>query len=220
MVSVDVCKHSKRRGYTKPVWILHSTHGRASIVFPEERWLLSLVIFACFRLESSLHTMIAQEAATSHGFIIHTPNRIKGSSNSSIEVSGAHQTNKTSKPSVWFCMCLLSASQHHDWVFLLLMEMQQKLRTQTVYDGCKILPEIFGSMLYSCVYIHCQQLMQSVRQPVMAAHHRYLCWRWWVRYFVSSPHKVMTAHCHAPFKLLLWRFLCTSYNQRRQRQTQ
>jgi hypothetical protein len=44
--------------------------------------------------------MIAQEAATSHGFIIHTPNGIEGSSNSSIEVSGAHQTNKTSKPSV------------------------------------------------------------------------------------------------------------------------
>jgi hypothetical protein len=56
----------------------------------------------------------------------------------------------------------LSASQHHDWVFLLLMEMRQKLRTQTVYDGYKTLPEIFGSILYSCVYTHCQQLMQSV----------------------------------------------------------
>jgi hypothetical protein len=57
-------------------------------------------------------------------------------------------------------------------------------------------------------------------QSVMAAHHCYLWWRWWVRYFVSSPHKVMMAHCHAPFKFLLWRFLCTSYNRRRQRQTQ
>ncbi len=31
--------------------------------------------------------------------------------------------------------CLWNASQHHGWFFLLLPEMQQKLRMQILYDG-------------------------------------------------------------------------------------
>jgi hypothetical protein len=45
--------------------------------------------------------------------------------------------------------CLLSASQHHVWVFPLLPERQQKLRTQIVYNG---LPKFLGRLLYA--YLH------------------------------------------------------------------
>jgi hypothetical protein len=45
--------------------------------------------------------------------------------------------------------CLLSASQHHVWVFPLLPERQQKLRTQIVYNG---LPKFLGRSLYA--YLH------------------------------------------------------------------
>jgi len=44
---------------------------------------------------------------------------------------------------------LLSASQHHIWVFPLLLERQQKLRTQIVYNG---LPKFLGRLLYA--YLH------------------------------------------------------------------
>jgi hypothetical protein len=45
--------------------------------------------------------------------------------------------------------CLLRASQHHVWVFPLLPESQQKLRTQIVYNG---LPKFLGRLLYA--YLH------------------------------------------------------------------
>jgi hypothetical protein len=40
-----------------------------------------------------------------------------------------------------FMNCLLSATQHHDLVFLSLPDIQQKLRTQVWYCG---LPEVLG----------------------------------------------------------------------------
>jgi hypothetical protein len=42
--------------------------------------------------------------------------------------------------------CLLSASQHRVWVFPLLLERQQKLRMQIVYNG---LPKFLGRLLYA-----------------------------------------------------------------------
>jgi hypothetical protein len=44
---------------------------------------------------------------------------------------------------------LLSASQHHVWVFPLLPKRQQKLRMQIVYNG---LPKFLGRLLYA--YLH------------------------------------------------------------------
>jgi hypothetical protein len=44
---------------------------------------------------------------------------------------------------------LLSASQHHVWVFPLLPERQQKLRMQIVYNG---LPKFLGRLLHA--YLH------------------------------------------------------------------
>jgi hypothetical protein len=44
---------------------------------------------------------------------------------------------------------LLSASQHHDWFFPVLLEMWQKLRTQVLYN---VLPEVLGRLL--CIYLY------------------------------------------------------------------
>jgi hypothetical protein len=51
---------------------------------------------------------------------------------------------------IWlYAVSDLSASQYHVWVFPLLPERQQKLRTQIVYNG---LPEFLGRLLYA--YLH------------------------------------------------------------------
>jgi len=43
-------------------------------------------------------------------------------------------------------VCLLSASQHHNWVFPLCREMEHKLRRQISYKG---LPRILGGLLHT-----------------------------------------------------------------------
>jgi hypothetical protein len=59
---------------------------------------------------------------------------------------------------VQHCISLLSASRHHDQVFPLLPEMQQKLRTHILYN---CVPRFRADYLI-LVYTHCQELMMSV----------------------------------------------------------
>ncbi len=68
---------------------------------------------------------------------------------------------------------LLSASQHHIWVFPLLPERQQKLRTQIVYNG---LPKFWQIIICLSTLTVGSWWTQSV---VMAARHCRLWWRWW-----------------------------------------
>ncbi len=66
----------------------------------------------------------------------------------------------------------LSASQLHDWVFLLLPEMQHKLSTFIVQWFAQIL----GGLLYAYL---CPLSGADSQWVVMAAHHCYSQWRWW-----------------------------------------
>jgi hypothetical protein len=61
---------------------------------------------------------------------------------------------------VWCCVQvhLSSASQLHDWVFLLLSELQLKLRTQILFNGLSR----FWADYYILIYTHFQELMKSV----------------------------------------------------------
>jgi hypothetical protein len=60
---------------------------------------------------------------------------------------------------MWCCVQvhLSSASQHHDWVFLLLSELQLKLRTQILFNGLSR----FWADYYILIYTHFQELMKS-----------------------------------------------------------
>jgi hypothetical protein len=68
----------------------------------------------------------------------------------------------------------LSASQHHIWVFWLLLEMQEKLRTQILYNG---MPKILGGFIHTDL-THCLRSWLS-HWVVMATCHCYSWWRWW-----------------------------------------
>jgi hypothetical protein len=68
---------------------------------------------------------------------------------------------------------LLSASQLHDWVFLLLLEMQCKLSTFIV----QWFAQIFGWIII-CLSTPTVRSWWSLL-VVMAAHHCYSQWRWW-----------------------------------------
>ncbi len=59
---------------------------------------------------------------------------------------------------VQHCISLSSASQPHDQVFPLLLEMQQELRTHILYNH---VPRFRADDLI-LVYTHCQELMMSV----------------------------------------------------------
>jgi hypothetical protein len=54
---------------------------------------------------------------------------------------------------------LLSVIQYHDWVFLLLLEMQQKLKMQILYNG---LPRLWTNYYILIYYTHSQELMKPV----------------------------------------------------------
>jgi hypothetical protein len=71
-------------------------------------------------------------------------------------------------------LCLLIASQHHDRVFQLLLEVWQKHRMQILYNG---LPR-FRDDYYILIYSHCFWIWWS-QQVIVAAHHCYSWWRWW-----------------------------------------
>jgi hypothetical protein len=72
-----------------------------------------------------------------------------------------------------FQLCLLSACQRHGWVILLVLEMQQKLRTQILYN---ILPELWADY-----YLLITPTVRSwgSQWVVIAAGHCYWQWRWW-----------------------------------------
>jgi hypothetical protein len=90
--------------------------------------------------------------------------------------------------SIWlYTQCLLSASQHHVWVFPLLPERQQKLRTQIVYNG---LPS-FWEDYYMLIYTHCWELMNSVGSHGSSS--LPFVMKVMVCHFVSDSHEVMTA---------------------------
>ncbi len=58
---------------------------------------------------------------------------------------------------LFYELCLLNASQCHDQVFfLLLLEMQQKLSTQILYNS---LPR-FWAKYYILIYTHHQELIE------------------------------------------------------------
>jgi len=94
--------------------------------------------------------------------------------------------------------CLWSVSQHHDWVFPLLLEMQQKLRTRILHDG-------FAQILVWLLYI-------LLSKPTV--------WSWWSQWvvmaachwydltLVTHSWKVYYCiHCHLSFRWSLWRFV-------------
>jgi hypothetical protein len=54
---------------------------------------------------------------------------------------------------------LLIAIQYHDWVFLLLLEMQQNLKMQILYNG---LPRLWTNYYLLIYYTHSQELMKPV----------------------------------------------------------
>jgi len=84
--------------------------------------------------------------------------------------------------------CVLSASQHHVWVFPLLSERQQKLRTQIVYNG---LPKFFGKIII-CLSTPTVGSRRT-QWVVMAARHCRSWRRWWFCRLVNDSHEVMTA---------------------------
>jgi hypothetical protein len=72
----------------------------------------------------------------------------------------AHICERVIQDSYTFLIsCLLNASQHHDWVFLLLLGLQWKLRTQILYSG---LPEVWGNCYHMIIYTFHQELTKSV----------------------------------------------------------
>jgi hypothetical protein len=90
-------------------------------------------------------------------------------------------------------LCLLSASKHHDWILLLLMEIGPKLRTQIFCYG---LPQILRGY-HILMYTHCRALIKSVASDgsslqVMVMK-MMVVW-----HFVSDSHKscMTTIHCH------------------------
>jgi hypothetical protein len=85
-------------------------------------------------------------------------------------------------------LCLLSISQHHDWVFLLLLEMWQKLRMQILHDG---LPR-FWADYHILIYTHCWEWMQSLGSHGSSSLLFVMKVKVW--HFVRNSHKaVMTA---------------------------
>jgi hypothetical protein len=85
-------------------------------------------------------------------------------------------------------LCLLSISQHHDWVFLLLPEMWQKLRMQILHEG---LPR-FWTDCRILIYIHCRKWMQSLGSHGSSSLLFVMKVKVW--HFVRNSHKaVMTA---------------------------
>jgi hypothetical protein len=80
---------------------------------------------------------------------------------------------------------LLSASQHHVWIFPLLPERQQKLRTPIVYNG---LPKFLGKLLYAYLL---WELMNSVGSHGSSS--LSFVMKVMVCHFVSDSHEVMTA---------------------------
>jgi hypothetical protein len=100
--------------------------------------------------------------------------------------------------------CLLSASQGHDEVFPLLLEMWEKLRTQILYYGFSW---ILGRLLY-VIHTHSWVLLKPVGSHDNTA--LLFVMKVTVWHFVSDFHKVMTACIVVlPSKCLLLRFFCT-----------
>jgi hypothetical protein len=104
--------------------------------------------------------------------------------------------------------CVLSASQHHDRVALLLPETAETPDT----DFVQCLARTFGQIIFVLLYTQHWVLMNSlgghgnlsvvyVMKKVMVTHNLMK---------LSNFHKVMTALCCCvTFKLLLCRFLCS-----------
>jgi len=54
-------------------------------------------------------------------------------------------------------LCHLTANQHHDWVFPLLLQMWQKIRVQVLYD---CLPRLWNWLFCVFIYTHLHKLMK------------------------------------------------------------
>jgi hypothetical protein len=115
-------------------------------------------------------------------------------------------------------VCLLGASQHHDWVFLLRLEMEQKFRNADLYN---VLPRILGPLSYT--YLNLLSGVDEVSgqswQLITAI---LLMMKVIVWHFVSNSRKVMTAlfvvklptnYCHVDLSAISLTFLCVrTYN--------
>ncbi len=97
---------------------------------------------------------------------------------------------------------LLPASWHHNWVFLLHLEMSQKLRTLIL---CKSLPEFLSRLVNSCLHqlLGVDEVSGSDGNCFLPFMMKEMVW-----YFVSDTHKVMNAHILFVFGLIHWNYFC------------